>query len=243
MEKNGHTDFEIVSKYAEGPYAVVMSAYRAPDGRTIALKLFGYKPECPKVDWILCEAEFLKSLRGLGGSLQIAAVFNDTKTGILTNKLYKTHRMQYPVIVMERLTGGSLQALLQQKADQGRWLSEKEIAVIFKHIIVALHEVHVTANLIHCNLKPLNVYFVTANDSTYRLKLVDFGFSVALHDRDEHYSYGSQTSNRLITEFAVDYLAPETLEEYFVSQGTVFSRKTGQLSDPLCFEMLIKLLI
>ena len=227
MQKSSPGDFEIDRKFAEGPYAVVVSSHRAADQGTYALKLFGYKQGFPKDDWILREAEYLKSLRGLRGAVQLAAVFNDTKDGILPDTA-KTHLMRYPVIVMERLTGGSLESLLEQKTARGESLTEGQAALIFRNLIVALHEVHVRANLIHCNLKTLNVYFSPLNDS-FPTKLVDFGFSVALYHRDEHYGYDSLTGGRVMTEFTPDYLAPETLEEYDLSGGTVFSRKTGQL--------------
>lgn len=226
MQKSKLSDYKVDAQFAEGPYAIVVSSNKLDNkARLYSLKFFGYKKK-PNDDWILREAEYLKSVRRLSGTVQIVSVFNGSA--------FHENPIRYPVIAMERLTGGSLQALLEQKTAQLESLTEGQVALIFRKLIIALHDVHlsanlmnsnqrpVRANLIHCNLKPLNVYFSTSDD-TFPTKLVDFGFSVALHHRDEHYSYHATVAQ----DIGMEYLAPEQLEEHNRCQGIVFSRKTG----------------
>lgn len=224
MESSSLIDFEIHDKFAEGAYAVVVRADHRTTQSSYAMKFFGYKEGYPKDDWILREADYLKSLRGLCGAVQLEAVFNDSKTGALPT-IPKLHLMRYPVIAIEKLYGGSLSQYLNIKAARDEKVAEKEAALIFRNTIVALHEIHVRAKLVHCKLEPLNVFFSAMNEE-FPTKIVDFGFSVALYNRDEHYSYDSESCPRVLDEFNPEFLAPETIFESERSGGAVFSRAT-----------------
>lgn len=222
FEKTLLDDFQICDKFAEGVYAVVVRAETRQTQTQYALKFFGYKQQSPKDDWILREADYLKSLKGLTGAVQLKTVFNDSKTGELTSSP-KIHQKKYPVIALEKLNGGSLSQYLEMKLSCNENVPEKEAALIFRNTIVALREIHVHAKLVHCKLEPLNVFFAEMNDS-FPTKIVDFGFSMALYYREEHYSYVRD----VLSEFNPEFLAPETILEYERSggRGAVFSRAT-----------------
>jgi len=79
------------------------------------------------------------------------------------------------LIIMEYMSGGSLQERLRSLSAKGTWLALPEAFKIVREILIGLHGAH-TAELgpiIHRDLKPLNILF----DKAGTAKLADFGLA------------------------------------------------------------------
>jgi DNA-binding NarL/FixJ family response regulator/tRNA A-37 threonylcarbamoyl transferase component Bud32 len=77
-----------------------------------------------------------------------------------------------PYLVMEFLDGISLAQLLKQPQD----IENGHIMNIFIQVSDALHTVH-SHGIVHRDLKPSNIMLIRRADSTYIVKLVDFGIA------------------------------------------------------------------
>ena len=82
------------------------------------------------------------------------------------------HSAHGPYIVLERLTGRSLDALLDEK---GRLAAEKFVLVL-RQALVGLEAVH-RAGIVHRDLKPENIFVHESAEGRTTVKLLDFGIS------------------------------------------------------------------
>ena len=135
-----------------GAYGVVINAIRKVDNKNFVMKFFGYTINKPDTSWILREIDNMRSLKGIHGVVQIEATFTDTAEGYLKNKKYKR---RYPIIVMEKLSGGDLFDKIVLK----NYFSEYDASIIFKTFIKALYDIHNDRNMINIDLKTENLVF------------------------------------------------------------------------------------
>jgi len=132
----------------------------------------------------------LKSLRAevIGNSAVLARFFSEaTAAGRVHNPhvcdvldLVKssTHG---PYLVLERLTGRSLGALIE---DEGQLAPEQAVRLL-RQALVGLEAVH-RAGIVHRDIKPENIYLHEPPDGRVMVKLLDFGiskFSLATGDQ------------------------------------------------------------
>lgn len=103
-----------------------------------------------------------------------------------------------PYVVMERLRGCDLSALL---ADRGRLTLEETIAVL-EPIADALEALH-AGSIVHRDVKPSNVFLIGGRAQMQRVKLIDFG--LAMLD-DETCARLTQCGTVIGT---AEYVAPE----------------------------------
>ena len=83
-------------------------------------------------------------------------------------------------LVMERLTGETLEARLQREA-----LSPKEIFFIMRRTLAAVAHAH-KSGVVHRDLKPANVFLTKSHDGTMDVCVLDFGLAKFLcHDEED----------------------------------------------------------
>ena len=78
-------------------------------------------------------------------------------------------------IIMEECKGGEL---FQRICKKGKY-SERGAANVLKQLLSALRYMHEDQNIVHCDLKPDNILFLTEKEDAY-LKIIDFGMSKVL---------------------------------------------------------------
>ena len=104
-------DFEIrdqLDRSSQGSYGVVVDATRRSDGKYFVMKFFGYTKNKPDISWILREIDNLRALGAIEGVAQIEATFTDSAEGYISQMIQKKYKKKYPIIVMEKLSGGDL---------------------------------------------------------------------------------------------------------------------------------------
>ncbi len=112
-------------------------------------------------------------------------------------KFYETYRdNKYYRIVMEYCPGGEL---FEEISNRGKF-TESDACTILRQVLSALKHLH-DKNIAHRDLKPENIIFV--NKSKLEIKLIDFGLSKILTERD------TMMKTKLGTPY---YVSPEVLE-------------------------------
>ena len=112
-------------------------------------------------------------------------------------KFYETYRDdRYYRIVMEYCPGGEL---FEEISNLGKF-TEIDSCVILRQVLSAVKHLH-DKNIAHRDLKPENIIFV--NKSKLEIKLIDFGLSKILTDRD------GMMKTKLGSPY---YVSPEVLE-------------------------------
>src|SRR5262249_9640453 len=83
------------------------------------------------------------------------------------------------LIVMEYARGGSLQALLKQRAREKKWLETREAVGLGPGILASLAAAHQQAGggIIHRELKPANIMLGFTSLGDMQPKLADFGLA------------------------------------------------------------------
>jgi serine/threonine protein kinase len=210
---HGYDIKEMHSEYSHGAYGLVMNAEK--NGKEFVTKFFGYTNQQPDTDWILREIDNLTHLVGIEGVVQIEDTFNDTADGMLPNSYQKNNKSRgkvYPVIVLEKLSGGTL----YERITSQDTFSERDASVIFKSFITALRDIHYDRNMINCDLKAENLVFKSKDNSV--VKIIDFGMAVNLRDREFHYDKNLSST--------ATFLAPETIYSHRKSNQAMYSRST-----------------
>jgi serine/threonine protein kinase len=119
-----------------------------------------------------------------------------------------------PYMVMEYLTGASLDELISEKGE----LSVSECLWILDEVLSALIAAH-RAGVIHRDLKPSNIFVVTEPSSGSRYtKLLDFGIAKLSKRASEDTWHTESASEGLIG--TVQYMAPEQLRAEAISPRT-----------------------
>jgi serine/threonine protein kinase len=202
------------SRNSHGTFGLVMNVARG--GHVFVAKFFGYTVTRGDPDYasITREIQNLTLLKGIDGVVQIEDCFNDTAEGMLQLKgFHKKTALQnkrFPVIVLEKLTGGTLIDRILNETSQ---FTEQDAQVIFKQLMEIVREIH-DRDVINCDLKVDNIMF--AYDS--RLKIVDFGMGVFLCGLEEYYSgtlFGT-----------TPFMAPESISHMRQNGQAVYSRKS-----------------
>lgn len=124
-----------------GGNGVIYRARRNADGKTVALKFFGYTDRLPPISDVNNEIVLMMHLVGVEGVLQIESIFYDTPLGLMPNKKTSV-QISYPVIVMETLSGGDLLHKIDDRARGGKPISERNLAAIFKSAMIAIDTLH-----------------------------------------------------------------------------------------------------
>jgi serine/threonine protein kinase/intracellular sulfur oxidation DsrE/DsrF family protein len=210
------------SRRSKGAFGLVMDAEK--NGRhDYVAKFFGYTEGLPDTDWILREIQNLTQLRGIEGVVQIEGTFNDSRTGMLSNRdePLKSHKKVeslqtevYPVIVLEKLTGATL---IDGIVNSGMYFCEQDAARIFKSVMTTIRDIHFKRNMINIDFKVDNLVFQSENLDG-GIKIVDFGMGVHLLQREKHYD-----KNLLGTR---SFIAPESILTRRLTGQAVYSRKS-----------------
>jgi serine/threonine-protein kinase len=128
-------------------------------GREVALKML--HPRYADVQrW---SSLFLKEARA-AGSLTHRAVVQVMDAGFVDGTT--------PYLVMERLHGENLEARIKRRGG----LRVEQAALIAREVLRGLTAAH-NKGIIHCDLKPANVFVVDRSIEAGRIKILDFGIS------------------------------------------------------------------
>jgi eukaryotic-like serine/threonine-protein kinase len=115
-----------------------------------------------------------------------------------------------PYLVMERLSGESLEQRIKRRGG----IRVSQAALVLREIMKGLAAAH-AKGIIHCDLKPANVFVVDRRVEVGGIKILDFGISRMGHAAIEHTPAG--TSQVLGTP---QYMAPEQVKGAELSQRT-----------------------
>lgn len=147
--------YEVTGRLGSGAMATVFQAVQPDLGRTVALKMMSHA--------LVKRPGFLEHFKREGQL--VAQLDHDNIVRVHdTVEAYGTH-----FIVMEKLTGNSLDELVKDKVR----LDWDSVRRILREILLALEYSH-SRDLLHRDIKPSNV-FLGANR---RVKLLDFGIAV-----------------------------------------------------------------
>lgn len=137
-------------------------------------------------------------LRAMKEEIEILNTLKDHPLIIKVEKIYEDKQTLY--IVMEECTGGELFQRIIKKSRYG----EHECAKVVKQILSALKYMHEVNKIVHCDLKPDNILFLTPEEDS-PIRIIDFGMS-RIHER---LSYLTQLCG---TPY---YTAPEILNKKY----------------------------
>jgi maternal embryonic leucine zipper kinase len=84
--------------------------------------------------------------------------------------------MNYIVLAIENVNGGTIGDLIKKKNREGIRLTEEECAKAMKGILLGLKHIH-SFDYVHRDLKPSNVVIEDVNNLE-TIKLVDFGLAI-----------------------------------------------------------------
>src|SRR5262249_54040096 len=145
-----------------GGMGAVVSARHIELGQPVAIKfmLSGFSDRREAFGRFLREARAASAMR----SEQVVRVFDIGQLEAGT-----------PYIVMERLSGESLDAIMRRRAP----LPIPEAADCIVQACAGLAEAH-SIGIVHRDLKPSNLFVVTGPDGSPLVKLLDFGISKML---------------------------------------------------------------
>lgn len=189
-----------------GAMGKVYKGFKKPNDTAFAMKFFGYTAKTPDINEVYEEINLMTALKGVPGMVQLEGVFMDPPEGMLPGKRFP---VEMPVIVMEHLSGGDLMDRILMK----KFVSEKQLAAIFRRIILTLKECH-ARGYIHRDLKLENLIFESNKDDAL-VNIIDFGMMVKLGKNKTDY-------HTLLIQGTPGYLAPETITEMEYSAKTDF---------------------
>jgi serine/threonine-protein kinase len=151
--------YKLLSVIGIGGMGIVYEAEHQFLGRRVALKILHPR----YVDRLEEFQRFLREARAVGalGHRTIVEVFD---AGFLDGTT--------PYLVMERLVGENLEQYIQRK----QTLSPKRAFRIAYEVLRGLEIAH-AKNILHCDMKPANVFIVRRNDQRRDVKLLDFGIA------------------------------------------------------------------
>ena len=188
--------YKILSNIGQGSYGDVFLAMNIYTKEKVAIKKIYKSIDAISESEIINEIEILKKLN----HPDIVKVL----------EFYKTDQAYY--IVSEYCSGGEL----FQKAES--YLSETQIAVIFKQILSGLSYLH-SNNIIHRDLKLENIlisdteYVALTGEEYLDIKIIDFGNA-------EHYDKKFSNKNLVGSSY---YIAPEILKKIAGKKSDLWS--------------------
>ena len=129
-------------------------------------------------------------------------------------------------LILEELNGGSLtERLLEKMEENSETFSEKEAAIIFKQIILAINYCH-SKGIVHRDLKMDNVIFIEKGNLD--IKIIDFGLSqydnfnlISLMDLLSEETSKTVAMNELVG--TPHYIAPEVLKGNYNQKCDIWS--------------------
>lgn len=207
--------YELETRIGRGAMGEVWAATDRQTGAAVAVKLAQL--------WAISEPELVARFEQEGKLLRrlrspfICSLVDSGRTD-----------QDVPYLVLERLTGDTLEALL----DREGYLPLDEAGRILDEILQALAVAH-DAGIVHRDLSPANVILHRTPDGGFITKLVDFGIAKT----SETATGAPRTGNR-VTMGSLAYVAPEQLGDSakagpradLYAAGTIFFRAlTGQL--------------
>ncbi|KAH0477368.1 MAG: uncharacterized protein KVP18_003600 [Porospora cf. gigantea A] len=113
-------------------------------------------------------------------------------------------------IITELLAGRELFDMIQEKADGGTNVTEDVAALIIQQILSALAYCH-TRNIVHKDLKPANIMFVSPN--SWDLKVIDFGVAEI---------FGAKAESKMAAG-TLPFMAPEVFKFKVCLRSDVWS--------------------
>ncbi len=160
--------YQIKRLLASGGMATIYEGYDIQLERPVALKVL--RPQIGKMPELV--ELFLNEARSMGRlhSPHVARILD-------CGGIQHFSAMDLPYIVLELLEGVDLWTLLQQNVR----LSEPLTARYMLDACEGLAEAH-SLGIIHCDIKPENLFLARVSDGTQTIKLLDFGIS---QPRDE----------------------------------------------------------
>ncbi len=153
--------YELRRDLGRGAAGVVFEARHQFTGRDVALKVVA--PDVPRAKLVEYRARLMREARAL------ASVHHRGVVGILDGGVLRDGT---PFIVMERLTGRTLEGLLATRTK----LPREEVIGIALQLCDALDAVH-RAGVVHRDVKPANILIVRGPGGEERVVLVDFGIA------------------------------------------------------------------
>ncbi len=152
-------DYEVQRRIGAGGMGEVFAAVDTKIGKPVAIKVM--RPELAATpgipEQLLAEARAVNAVR----HRNLIDVFG-----------YGTLPDGRPYLVMELLDGLSLDSVIAEK----KRLEVEEGIAVLAELLDALEAVH-SAGLVHCDIKPGNVFVVTPTHGEPYVKLLDFGLS------------------------------------------------------------------
>jgi serine/threonine protein kinase len=152
-----------------GGFATVWRATDKVENRDVAIKRLAHK-YTTNVPSLLAEAESVKKLTGHKNIVQLYETFVESNEGFL---------------VMEYVSGGTLDDLLKKHVKNSTWLDIDEALDYVRQIIEGLIYAH-SSGLYHRDIKPSNI--LISNVGT--VKLADFGLAKAMIEEVKQHSPG-----------------------------------------------------
>ncbi len=92
-------------------------------------------------------------------------------------KLYSMINFSNFLIISIKLAQESLDDYSRRRYDEGNPLTELELSKIAKGVLSGIKYIHEEKNLIHCDIKPLNIVVGDYQDLT-KCWLIDFGLAI-----------------------------------------------------------------
>ena len=192
--------YECVQKLGTGSAGIAILARDIELDRAVVLKTL------PQV-----RPELVRSLRNEARIM--ASLQHPNLTGIYDVESWRG----MPILVMEYLSGGTLENKLSERP-----MMPNAAVKLGLSIFSALETLH-AAGIVHRDLKPSNIGF----DGTGRVKLLDFGFSKVMNEEDPARSYLAGTPRYLPPEI-FDGNELDVLRDLWAASLTVFEALTGE---------------
>jgi eukaryotic-like serine/threonine-protein kinase len=176
--------YELHERIGRGAMGEVWSATDLENGREVAVKL--------AQRWVANEPELIARFE------REAKLLKRLESPFVCSLLDVGRDHDVPFMVLERLTGETVEQLLEREGD----LPLAEMARIVDEILQALVVAH-GAGIVHRDLSPSNVFLHRTREGTSITKLVDFGVAKA--------DTGAPRTGNRSTLGSLAYAAPEQL--------------------------------
>jgi eukaryotic-like serine/threonine-protein kinase len=222
--------YRLKSVLGVGGMGIVYEAEHLFLSRVVALKILHPR----YADTQEGAARFLKEARA-AGTIGHRAIVTVMDAGFLDGTT--------PYLVMEKLTGENLEARIARRGG----LRVRQAAIVLREMMKGLVAAH-SKGIVHCDLKPANVFLVDAKIDTSHVKILDFGISKM--SAIETMTARTDTGGHVLG--TPQYMAPEQVQGGQVSDATdiyatgavVYEALAGQpaFGGPSRVDLFIKIL-
>ncbi len=187
--------YRLRSLIGVGGMGLVYEAEHLFLGREVAVKML-HPRYADTHEW---SSRFLREARA-AGALTHRAVVQVVDAGFVDGTT--------PYLVMERLRGENLDERIRRRGG----LRAEQVVVVMREVLRGLVAAH-AKGIVHCDLKPANVFVVDRAIEAGRVKILDFGISKTGHDALQA-SAGDQVLG------TPQYMAPEQVQGLEVTAQT-----------------------